>query len=94
MKFQVQVYDGKSTAAKTAATIETSDPEQCLTLMKTIFKAGKGIAALVDQIPKADKEKLFNYLNDEVAFPDERYTGQVDFIHETLAMELGSDCER
>lgn len=94
MKFNVLVYDGKSTAAKAGAQLDTADPEQCLTLMKTIFKAGRGIAALVNQIPKEDKEKLFNFLNDEVAFPDERYTGQVDFIHETLGMELGADCER
>lgn len=40
------------------------------------------------KIPIADKEKLFDYLNDEAAFPAERYTKRVEEIHEALALEL------
>lgn len=84
----MQVYDGKTKAIKHVEKFNTADPEQCLTLVKAIFKAGGNITANMNTISREDKERLFDYLNDDLKFPDSRYTKQVDEIHAALAFEL------
>lgn len=88
MAITMQVYDGKSMALKYAETIDTSDPEHCLWLILAIFTAGANVTENMAAIPREDKERLFDYLNDEVAFPAERYTSRVEQIHEALGLEL------
>ena len=90
MEIIMQVYDSQSKALKHAETLETSDPQQCLWLILDIWRAGGKIAENMAAIPRADKEKLFDWLNDEQAFPAERYTKQIEEIHEALGLELAS----
>lgn len=88
MAVTMQVYDSQSKALKHAETLNTNNPQQCLLLMLAIWKAGVNITENMATIPRADKEKLFDWLNDEVAFPEERYTKRVEEIHEALGLEL------
>ena len=84
----IQVYDKQSKALKHAEKFDTSDPKQCLWLILAIWTAGGQIAENMAAIPRADKEKLFDYLNDEKQFPAEQYTKRVEEIHEALGLEL------
>lgn len=88
MALQVQVFDKQTKSLKHAENLNTSDPQQCLWAILAIWTAGGNIAENMAKIPIADKEKLFDYLNDEAAFPAERYTKRVEEIHEALALEL------
>ena len=90
MELTVQVYDSQSKALKHAETMNTSDPQQCLQLIQAMWKAGGKIAENMAAIPRADKEKLFDWLNDEKAFPDEQYTKRIEEIHEAIGLELAS----
>lgn len=86
-KYQVMVFSPQG-ALKDAANLDTSKPEECLSVVKMIFASGGNIAEQMAQIPKADKERLFNYLNDEQAYPSERYTRRIEEIHEALGLDL------
>lgn len=88
METTMQVYDGRSKALKHVETLDTSNPEHCLRLTLAIFTAGGNISANMAAIPKADKERLFDYLNNEQAFPAERYTKRIEEIHEAIGFEL------
>ena len=90
MEVTMQVYDGQSKALKFVETLNTNDPKQCLLVIRVMWKAGGNIAENMSAIPRADKEKLFNWLNDEQAFPDERYTKRIEEIHEALGLELAT----
>ena len=85
--FQVMVFSPQG-AMKDGANLNTANPEECLSVLKLIFASGKPIAPQMAQIPLADKERLFDYLNDEEAFPQERYTKRIEEIHEAIAAEL------
>ncbi len=91
MAVTMQVYDRQSKSLKHAEAMDTSDPKQCLLVAQAIWKAGGNIAENMAKIPRADKEKLFDYLNDEAAFPAERYTKRVEEIHEALGLELNGE---
>jgi len=86
----MQVYDGQSKALKHAEVMDTSNPEQCLIVIQAVWTAGGKIAENMEAIPRADKEKLFDWLNDEQAFPDAQYTKQIEEIHEALGLELAT----
>jgi len=88
--FTAQVFDEKSKALKHVQKIDTSNPEQCLWLMLALWAAGGNIAEGMAAIPREDKERVFDYLNDEVKFPEEQYTKRVEEIHESLGLELAS----
>ncbi len=90
MEITMQVYDGQSKTLKHAEVMDTSNPQQCLHLILAFWKAGRNIAENMNAIPRADKEKLFDWLNDEQAFTDARYTKQIEEIHEALGLELAS----
>lgn len=87
MLFMMEVYSREAKALKAVKKFNTADPEECLELIKAIWKAGGRIAENMEKVPTSDKESLFNYLNSE-AFPQERYTKQVEEIHEALGLEL------
>jgi hypothetical protein len=90
MNITAQVYDGKTKALKHAEKIDTSNPEQCLWLMLAIWAAGGNITEGMATISREDKERVFDYLNDEVKFPAARYTKRVEEIHEALGLELSN----
>jgi len=75
-------------ALKDAANLDSAKPEKCLSVIKLIFASGKPIAPQMAQIPLADKERLFHFLNDENEFPQNRYTKRIEEIHEAIAIEL------
>lgn len=85
---KMQVYDGQTKALKDVRVFDTREPEQCLDLIKALLLAGGNISANMDAIPRTDKERLFNYLNDEAAFPTARYTKRIEEIHEALGLDL------
>lgn len=88
MALQVQIYDKQTKSLKHAENLNTSDPQQCLWVMLALWTAGGNIAENMAKIPRADKEKLFDYLNNEEEFPADRYTKRVEEIHEALGLEL------
>lgn len=84
----MQVYDQQSNSLKHAESLDTSQPEQCLRVIQALFRAGGNIAENMEVVPREDKERLFNYLNDEQAFQAKRYTKRIEEIHEALGLEL------
>lgn len=91
MKLQMMVFDKRTKAMKAGANIDTEKPEECLSLMRSLFKSGGNIAEGMSVIPKKDKQKVFNYLNDKNAVPDSKYDNLNDMIHESLGLELKDD---
>lgn len=88
MQTQVQIYDKESGALKHVEQLDTSDPVDCLTAIMCIWRSGGNITENMAVIPTVDKERLFNYLNDEAAFPTDRYTRRVEEIREALGLDL------
>lgn len=90
MALTIQVYDKETKALKQAQTIQTENPEQCLWLILALFSSGVNITENMDKIPRDDKERLFEFLNDEDKFPTKRYTKRIEEIHEALGLDLAS----